>query len=137
VKNKNKNLGNDYEVGYGKPPKETRFKPGESGNPKGRPKGKENTHTIIQRALDQPVIINENGKRRVVSKKEAAILVHVNKAATGQTKDLKTFFYLVRCADEMAEKSRRPVSELSDEELEQILRETAHEEEEVEEEEEE
>ena len=28
----------DYEIGYGKPPKQTRFKPGQSGNPRGRPK---------------------------------------------------------------------------------------------------
>ena len=28
----------DYEVGYGKPPKHSRFKPGQSGNPKGRPR---------------------------------------------------------------------------------------------------
>ena len=28
----------DYEVGYKKPPKEYQFKPGVSGNPKGRPK---------------------------------------------------------------------------------------------------
>ena len=31
-----------YEVGYGKPPKDTRFKPGQSGNPSGRPKGATN-----------------------------------------------------------------------------------------------
>jgi len=29
----------DYEIGRGKPPMHTRFKPGQSGNPKGRPKG--------------------------------------------------------------------------------------------------
>ena len=28
------------DVGYGRPPKHTRFKPGQSGNPKGRPGGK-------------------------------------------------------------------------------------------------
>ena len=31
-----------YEVGYGKPPKSTQFKPGRSGNPKGRTKGSRN-----------------------------------------------------------------------------------------------
>jgi hypothetical protein len=37
----------DYEVGYGKPPKETRFKPGQSGNPRGRPKGSKNKTSHI------------------------------------------------------------------------------------------
>ena len=32
----------NFEVGYGKPPAKTRFRPGQSGNPKGRPKGSKN-----------------------------------------------------------------------------------------------
>nr|WP_306262013.1 DUF5681 domain-containing protein [Pararhizobium sp. IMCC21322] len=46
--NKSKSLGTrlpdnaDYEVGYAKPPQSSRFKPGMSGNPKGRPKGARN-----------------------------------------------------------------------------------------------
>jgi Family of unknown function (DUF5681) len=38
-----------YKVGYGKPPKTTRFKKGKSGNPGGRPKGSLN----LQRATSQ------------------------------------------------------------------------------------
>jgi hypothetical protein len=37
--------GPSYEVGYGKPPQHSRFKPGHSGNPRGRAKGSLNTHT--------------------------------------------------------------------------------------------
>jgi hypothetical protein len=41
----------DYEVGYGKPPKHTRFKPGQSGNPKGRPKASKDFRSLLHRAL--------------------------------------------------------------------------------------
>lgn len=38
----------DGKVGYGKPPRDTRFKAGQSGNPKGRPKGKNNLTKLIE-----------------------------------------------------------------------------------------
>ena len=40
-----------YEVGYGKPPKHTQFKPGQSGNRKGRPRGQRNFRTVVNDAL--------------------------------------------------------------------------------------
>jgi hypothetical protein len=47
-----------YEVGYGKPPANTRFPRGLSGNPKGRPKGSKNLATIALRESRQPVRVN-------------------------------------------------------------------------------
>jgi hypothetical protein len=44
----------DYEVGRGKPPKAARFKPGQSGNPKGRPRGT-SLKDIVQRIANQTV----------------------------------------------------------------------------------
>src|SRR5215469_15592455 len=52
----------DYEVGYGKPPRHTRFKKGQSGNPRGRPCGSKNLKTLLSEALSEPVIITENGR---------------------------------------------------------------------------
>lgn len=46
--------GDDEDVGYGKPPKRTRFKPGQSGNPKGRPKRAKGKHQLLVDAIDQP-----------------------------------------------------------------------------------
>src|SRR5438128_8763465 len=70
-----------YEVGFGKPPKGTQFRKGESGNPKGRPKGKPNLATIINRTLQAKVIIKENGRRREVTKYEPGLIQLSNTAA--------------------------------------------------------
>jgi hypothetical protein len=49
----------DYEVGYGKPPKETKFAQGKSGNPKGRPKGSKNIATLFMEIGRQPIRVTE------------------------------------------------------------------------------
>jgi hypothetical protein len=99
---------NDYEVGFGRPPKETRFRKGQSGNPKGRPKGKLNWSTVLERALHERVVINENGVRRTVTKLEAACTQVVNKAASGDLAALKQLAALIRSAEESTTQSRQP-----------------------------
>jgi hypothetical protein len=76
----------DDPVGYKKPPRASRFKPGRSGNPKGRPRGSKNLSTIIQQELNTPVIVNENGRRRKISKRQAIAKQLVNNAAAGDPK---------------------------------------------------
>jgi hypothetical protein len=61
----------DYEVGPGKPPLHTRFKKGQSGNPRGR--HAQNLPALLVAALNQPVAVSENGRRRQVTKREAVI----------------------------------------------------------------
>ena len=48
-----------YAVGYGKPPRHSRFEPGQSGNPRGRPPGSKNLSSLLKKALDEPVIVVE------------------------------------------------------------------------------
>ncbi|MGO9451557.1 MAG: DUF5681 domain-containing protein [Candidatus Binataceae bacterium] len=72
-----------YQVGYGKPPRLTQFKKGQSGNPKGRPRGSKNATTLLKEALSEQVVITENGRRRTITKKEAIVTQIVNKAASG------------------------------------------------------
>jgi hypothetical protein len=73
----------DYEVGFGKPPKHTRFQKGHSGNPRGRPRGSLNTSTLLEQALKEKVVVSENGRRKKVSKHRAILKQLVNKAAQG------------------------------------------------------
>lgn len=75
-----------YEVGYRRPPRQTQFKAGQSGNPKGRPKGSFNFSTLIDKELNQKLTIIENGVRKRISKKQAVAKQLVNKAAGGDHK---------------------------------------------------
>jgi hypothetical protein len=79
----------DYEVGYGKPPRHTRFAKGQSGNPRGRPCGAKNFTTLLQEALDEPVTVTENGGRRKVSKRQAIVTQLVNRSATADFRAIK------------------------------------------------
>lgn len=76
----------DYTVGYGRPPKDTQFKPKQSGNPAGRPKGSKNTRTLVQQALDEKVRVTVNGRTVTLTKREVAAKQQVDKAAKGDTK---------------------------------------------------
>jgi hypothetical protein len=87
-------------VGYCNPPKRTRFKKGQSGNPQGRPKGALNMVTVLERTLRERVVINENGKRKTITKLEAAFKQLSNKAASGELKALQLLSALVRSAED-------------------------------------
>jgi hypothetical protein len=101
-------------VGYGHPPEHTRFKAGKSGNPRGRPKGTLNMATVLERTLRERVVINENGRRKTVTKLEAAIKQLTNKAASGELKALQLLTALVRSAEERALKTVPPDSTLEE-----------------------
>ena len=73
-------------TGYGKPPQHSRFKSGQSGNPKGRPKGTKNFATEIEAELNTSVPVTENGKRKRVSKRKIIVKQLVNKGAAGDQK---------------------------------------------------
>ena len=83
----------NYEVGYGRPPKRGRFKPGQSGNPKGRPKGRKNIHTILEETLFRSVTITENGRKRKVPAIEALFLSLLRKSLDG---DMRAFDKLTK-----------------------------------------
>jgi hypothetical protein len=80
----------DYPVGYGRPPAHTRFKPGQSGNPKGKPKGQKKLGTIFRDILNEQVSIREGDKIRKVSKVEAMFRAVALKAMKGDPKSFQT-----------------------------------------------
>ena len=75
-----------YEVGYKKPPKHSQFKPGQSGNPNGRPKGTKNLKTDLEEELKERIPIKEAGKAKKVSKQRAMVKALMAKAVGGDTK---------------------------------------------------
>jgi hypothetical protein len=79
----------NYEVGYGKPPKKTRFKKGMSGNPKGRPKGAQNPNELASKLLWKKVTITQNGKPIKVPFIEALMGKIQAMAASGDHKAIK------------------------------------------------
>ena len=86
----------DYEIGYGRPPHHTCFKKGRSGNPKGRPGGAKNLSTVLSEALNERVIIAENGGRRKISKRQVIIKQIVNQAAKGDWRAAKLLFDILQ-----------------------------------------
>ena len=65
--------GRDYTVGYGKPPPEHRFKPGRSGNPRGRPRGARGFKADVEATLSARISVNEQGRSRRISVQEAVL----------------------------------------------------------------
>jgi hypothetical protein len=86
-------------VGYRRPPIATRFRPGQSGNPRGRPKGARNLSTVVAAALNERVAINENGRRRRITKLEAAVKQLVNRAASGEARATQLLLAFVQASE--------------------------------------
>lgn len=73
-------------VGYRRPPHHSQFKKGQSGNPKGRPKGSKNMATYFDKELNEKIMVVENGVRKRIPKKHAIAKRIVSKAAAGDPK---------------------------------------------------
>ncbi len=76
----------DYPVGYGKPPKHTQFKPGQSGNPKGRPKGIRNLNTDLEEELSLKILVTEGGQQQQTTKQRAMLKSLFAKALNGDVR---------------------------------------------------
>jgi hypothetical protein len=91
--------GARYSVGYGRPPSQHQFQRGQSGNPKGRPKGAKNTSTLLREILDRKVAMRTGGLIRKISVREAILARFAESALKG---DFKAAGFLLQRYD-MAE----------------------------------
>jgi Family of unknown function (DUF5681) len=93
-------VASDYEVGHGKPPKSTQFKKGQSGNPKGRPKGSKNFATVYHKVGREFVTVKENGRTRRLTKQEAIARRFTNAALTGPDRAIRDYVNITRALPE-------------------------------------
>jgi len=91
----------EYAANYRKPPEHTRFKKGQSGNPRGRPA--KNLPALLAAALNEKVTVTENGKRRQITKREAVIAQLVNKSAAAELRATKMLIDMLRDVEKKAE----------------------------------
>lgn len=95
-------------VGYRRPPVNRQFKPGQSGNPRGRPKGRKNLPTTFAEVLSRPIKVRDkNGKIRTLTKLEAIIESITNKALAG---DANAFAKIMPWAEKLEVFSRLTVN---------------------------
>jgi len=96
----------EYRVGPGRPPLHTRFKKGQSGNPRG-PRHK-NLPALLVAALDEPVVVTSGGERRRITKREAVIAQLVDKSAGADLRATKMLLDMLQDIEKRAGRASPP-----------------------------
>lgn len=89
-------------VGYGNPPVEHQFKPGQSGNPKGRPKGPGNLLKVISKHAGKKILVLESGVEKKMTKMDVVVSAMFTKAAKGDVAAARLLTTLIAAAAAMA-----------------------------------
>jgi Family of unknown function (DUF5681) len=90
----------DYKVGPGRPPLNTRFTKGQSGNPGGR--SKKQLSALPTDALNEPVFVTIDGERRKITKREAVVHQLVDKSTSADLRATKMLFDMMKDAEHKA-----------------------------------
>jgi hypothetical protein len=93
-----------YRVGHCRPPRHSRFQPGQSGNPSGRPKGTPNLKTLLEKVLKEQISLREGNDTKTLSKAEAVIRSVVIGALKGDSRSQATLFRLAEQVGQFEEK---------------------------------
>ena len=90
-------------VGYRSPPVHTRFKPHQSGNPRGRPKGRKGTRTLLKEVMGKKVTVVTNGRRRRATVEETILTSWASAAMRDYRAAEKLMAYYARVVGVMDE----------------------------------
>jgi hypothetical protein len=116
----------DYHVGYGKPPKTTRFRAGKSGNPKGRPIGAKSLSNLVRQELDRRTEVTIAGQRRRLPNREIMVRRWAELALKGDQKAMQILAKLDEAGGGGTVAGQGPgatyFNDISDERCEEILR---------------
>lgn len=85
-----------YEIGYRRPPKSGQFTKGKTGNPRGRPKGSKSFMSLLAKELGQSIVVNENGKKKTITRLQAMVKKMVSGALNGDQKAMLTLVEILK-----------------------------------------
>jgi Family of unknown function (DUF5681) len=86
----NNDRNSNHRVGYGRPPKEHQFQPGQSGNPSGRPKGARSFKSDLRDELGEVISISEGNQTIEITKQRAVIKTLLRMAVAGDPRAIAT-----------------------------------------------
>ncbi len=114
----------EEKVGYCRPPRATRFRPGQSGNPRGRPRKPKPIQELLAMELRRRVAIRENGREQKVQKLELVMKRLVNDAIQGNYPAVRLLIDMLKVAEESSAQGRvdRTIEELNAEDREILAR---------------
>jgi hypothetical protein len=86
----------DYAIGFGRPPKHSQFKPGKSGNPRGRPKKRASLQDIVTAVLFEKMAVRMGERTQKIASVDVLIRTAVNRALKGDHRFLTSVIAIIR-----------------------------------------
>jgi Family of unknown function (DUF5681) len=105
------------DVGYGRPPREHQFKPGQSGNKRGRPKASASEPTVVHKLLNRKVEIRQNGLVRKISLLEAIYFKIAEDALKGNQKAAAFLLGRIQIVEPADQLAGRPILDSDDQKV--------------------